>query len=916
MHTFTRRLARAAAAGVLVGLLVQPGPAAASDEEPRGSGAGAEAPRREGGDADGPEAPGRTAQAVEPEGASPAEREAAREEREGEEPLLSLEDMPEIPPPTAGVEEITVTATRREESLQDVPVSITALDASFLKDSGLTQFKEIQKFVPNLQIIGGTDTRSTSIRIRGIGSVGTNAGIDPSVGLFIDGIYQGRAGMSMNDLLDIERVEVLRGPQGTLYGKNTAAGLIHVITKRPSYEYEVFAEGIFASYDQFDGRTSVNVPIVDGSVATRMSMYRAVRGGWDKNIFDGEDVNDADKWGLRNQWLFDFHESVSLLVSGDYSKEKTDCCVADIITYEGDSLLWGGGNPPRPQVAQYNQNRNFAKLDGFFNERLPTDSPFRTDGNLTGRYIAPEDAKPELRNFNTFDERVDVDADPKNEVQIWGVHADLELALPYDLRLNWLSAYRSFDTDSRFDGDFSQYDAVLAFNDEELQQVSSELRLVSPTGGLLDYTAGFYFYWQDHDTLGRLGYEQDFADIFIRTQNRDDPPNSLAYQPVNNVDQANWQTYSYAGYGQLNLNLGEWARLTGGIRYTHERKTREGSQICNSILNAPPVCGPDIIQDDERTANNVSGLASLQLFPMDDVMVYASFATGFKSGGFNQLRTAQEVDPEFDDEEAFSYELGLRSSWFDRMLTFNLTGYFTDYDDFQAQSFTGTSITIRNAGSFYSAGFESDLVVVPLPELIWRTAIGFNWTEYQDFDEAENTVENIVAIARDSPFVDNDGNVVPAALAPLAFGTNCDARPERFPEGCSIAQDLEGKRLDNAPRWTISSNVQYEVPVFSLPFRWTFRTDFSFRSSLYLTQDLDSNLKEDPVSLLDFRTGLRADPGEGLVDGQVGWELIFWVTNVLDQHYNVSGFDVPVLSGFAGIRGPPRQFGGTVRLTY
>ena len=106
------------------------------------------------------------------------------------------------------------------------------------------------------------------------------------------------------------------------------------------------------------------------------------------------------------------------------------------------------------------------------------------------------------------------------------------------------------------------------------------------------------------------------------------------------------------------------------------------------------------------------------------------------------------------------------------------------------------------------------------------------------------------------------------------------------------------------------------MPVFSLPFRWTFRTDFSFRSSLYLNQDLDSNLKEDPVSLLDFRTGLRADPGEGLVDGQVGWELIFWVTNVLDQHYNVSGFDVPVLGGFAGIRGPPRQFGGTVRLTY
>ncbi len=422
MQRLTGRVARLAVASGCIALLVQTAPALAADEKEPAGEAGAEAVSSQ---------PDEAAEPGSAE-ASPQQEDAAREELEVEQPTLSLEDMPEIPPPAAGVEEITVTATRREESLQDVPVSITALDSGFLQDSGLTQFKEIQKFVPNLQIIGGTDTRSTSIRIRGIGSVGTNAGIDPSVGLFIDGIYQGRAGMSMNDLLDIERVEVLRGPQGTLYGKNTAAGLIHVITKRPSYEYEVFAEGIFASYDQFDGRTSVNVPIVDGSVATRMSMYRAVRGGWDKNIFDGEDVNDADKWGLRNQWLFDFHESVSLLVSGDYSKEKTDCCVADIISYEGDSLLWQGPNPV-PAGYRWNRNRNFAKMDGFFNEPLPTPPPDPSgngEGNWTGRYIAPEDAKPRLRNFNTFDERVDVDVDPKNEVQIWGVHADLELALP------------------------------------------------------------------------------------------------------------------------------------------------------------------------------------------------------------------------------------------------------------------------------------------------------------------------------------------------------------------------------------------------------------------------------------------------------------------------------------------------------
>ena len=157
------------------------------------------------------------------------------EEGEGDDDVEAEEEAAE-----AGkykdVEVMTVTANKREEDIQEVPVSVTALGADFVEETGLTDFQGIQKFVPNLAIIGGTDTRSTSVRIRGIGSVGTNAGIDPSVGLFIDGVYQGRAGMSMSDLMDIQGIEVLRGPQGTLYGKNTAAGAISIITKNPSDE--------------------------------------------------------------------------------------------------------------------------------------------------------------------------------------------------------------------------------------------------------------------------------------------------------------------------------------------------------------------------------------------------------------------------------------------------------------------------------------------------------------------------------------------------------------------------------------------------------------------------------------------------------------------------------------------------------
>jgi iron complex outermembrane receptor protein len=448
-------------------------------------------------------------------------------------------------------EVILVMANKRAESLQDVAISMAALDGDYLQKAGVTDFKEIQKFVPNLSIEGGTDTRSTSIRIRGIGSVGTNAGIDPSVGLFVDGIYQGRAGMSMSDLIDIEAVEVLRGPQGTLYGKNTAAGLISIRTLRPDYDFATTAEFVAGNYDTFEGRASVNVPVVDERVATRISGFRSLRDGWDKNLFDGSDVNDSDKWGIRNKWLFDVTDDVTLLVSGDYALQDSSCCVPDIVTYEGDSLLWRGVVPPVLDL-----NPNWEKLGGFFHPGPP---------DFEGNQVDP--AKPELRNFRLYDETVDVDRTPENEVQIWGAQADLDIALG-DWGVNWLSAYRAYDTDSQFDGDFSQFNAVVSDTREELDQVSTELRLQSPLGELLDFTTGLYFFYMNHHTVGHIGFEQDYADIFISP-----------YEPIINNDRSRHKTFSYAGYGQFNLNPTDWFRFTGGLRVSHERKTIKGTRI-------------------------------------------------------------------------------------------------------------------------------------------------------------------------------------------------------------------------------------------------------------------------------------------------------------------------------------------------
>ena len=197
------------------------------------------------------------------------------------------------------LEEVIVTATRRTENLQEVPMSVSAFTETFFLDTGVDQLAELDQYTPNLNITASTDSRSTSIRIRGIGSVGTNSGIDPSVGLFIDGVYQGRSGMSITDLVDIQRVEVLRGPQGTLYGKNTSAGAISIVTNKPEVEFASFIEAGYDSNERFELRGMVNVPLGDSGNALRLTGFTIDGDHLYENTHSGKGVNDTNKWGAR-----------------------------------------------------------------------------------------------------------------------------------------------------------------------------------------------------------------------------------------------------------------------------------------------------------------------------------------------------------------------------------------------------------------------------------------------------------------------------------------------------------------------------------------------------------------------------------------------------------------------------------------
>jgi iron complex outermembrane receptor protein len=728
---------------------------------------------------------------------------------------------------TVQLEEVIVTANRREQNLQDVAISVAAFTDEFFKNSGTANLKQLEQYTPSLKIAAVQDSRSTSIRIRGIGSIGTNAGIDPSVGLFIDGVYQGRAGMSIADFNDTERVEVLRGPQGTLYGKNTAAGAINIISKSPREFFEAEIETVIGNYDDLEFRGMVNLPIGDGGNALRMSGYTVDREGFDDNEYLNEDVNNADRWGTKGRTFFDLNNMGDLMLTLDYAEENSNCCAPDIIDYDGSGSALG---------------LPFELLSSYTGEPLPEVDP--------------------------FDRNLHFDQPWLNEVSVGGVAAEWNLELESELTLTWLNAWRTYQNKSRFDGDFSAFEAVSGAANVDLDQYSSEFRVTSPEGDTWDYVAGLYFYYSNMDTQGELGMLALLGPLF--------GGGFLLPEGSINYDTNTHETTSVATFGQINWYINEQWRLTLGGRVTFEEKERDGLQhtVPNTPFDAPPIAGPDLQSDDTRSGTDVSPSTSLTYFMRDDLMFYGSISQGFKSGGFNQLRTAVGAPAEFDDERSRNYEVGWKGDWLDRRLQVNGTLFFVDYDDFQAQGFDGTNITVRNAGSLQSKGLELNIIYLPGANITTGMAVGYNDAEYVDFEGGECTIAQLYAVTGGSPFISPD-----------------------------CVQDLSGEPLDNAPEWTISTYLQYEGRLVG-ELGWFGRIEYNYTDEFYMAQDLDENLLNDDAHLVNARLGIYGADRH--------WTITAWGRNLLDEESYVIGFDIPVLSGYAGINMPPRTYGITL----
>ena len=583
-------------------------------------------------------------------------------------------------PTEPGIDEIVVRATKTgEERLLDVPISVSVVGPQEIQDQTASLLSDLSTKIPNVQ--AGPGSLSPGYVIRGISSQsGGDAGFAPAVGVYVDEVFLGRDRAFNFVLNDVESVEVLRGPQGTLYGKNTIGGTVNLTTRRPTDEFEFLGDITYGTDDLFQLRGSVSGPLVEERLRLRVSGIFKDRDGYVDNRFRGEDVNDDDEWGGR--FMLQALPSDNLLVewSGDYYESD------DTSVLETTQLLF----PPIP--------------------------PFDV--------IPPQIAD---------DRKVDLNTKDFAERDLWGT----SLRLEYDwdgYTLTSITAYREYDSDFRDDSDATPLDMFDVGREENLEQFSQEIRLASPRDVPVPWLVGLYYYDSDLESFRGIRVGEGFPTILLGAPPL--PPGFVETAQTNvEID-----TESFAAFASASYDITERLTISAGLRFTRVEKDETYAQFYDqtpSILVplfaivVPPT-------SDDFTDNEFSGDVSLSYAFSDLHVGYVKYSRGFKAGGFQAdvispppftAPTTLDFDPEFVD----SYEVGFKSVWLEGRFGANLAAFYYDYDDKQERVNTGVSFIISNAAEADAWGLEAELFAEPVPGLELFGSYGYLDAEYDDF---------------------------------------------------------------------------------------------------------------------------------------------------------------------------------------
>ena len=837
------------------------------------------------------------------------------------------------------LEEVVVTAQKRTESLQDVPISVTAISGEQVATASIRSFSELGAYVPNFSV--SENAVNTIISMRGI-SVGANQSFEQSVGIFVDGVPYGRSRQARLGLFDLEQVEVLRGPQGIIYGKNTLAGAVNIRTAAPKVG-EGLNGRLAASFESDNGK------YFEGHIGTSLGDTLAVRLSMMDRQIDGYNENTAPNAARPEMPSTD--ETIARL--GIQWEPSDQTSVGIRYTYSDFLRVGSTGTvttfQPLPNAPASNQAM-YAMMALAWPSFTPSETDAFRDGySVGGAYLDGSGA-------NGVPERLDGTDTQNQEFSL-----NIEHEFGNGMNLNLVTGFSQYEYEDGIDADFLPVTFIGRSDDSEFEQFSQEIRLSSNGEGRFNWVAGGNYIESTQEidravsvdgTLGRpdlmrlitcppqlipilgacgvpsfLAYTQAQLDGIAASFGA--PPGFIPagvegvsmWSQTGRLSRWDTDTDSWSIFLQGTFDITDRLSLTAGVRYTEETKeTYAMTRISASAygLENPlpypeqmsptdPLYIPNLLFhglqgasfgtyphefDEERDTDQTIPAVSLNWRPADNHLLYVSYTEGFKSGGFNAVddqnpvitaagiqRTVPGPGFEFDDESAWSVEVGGKHTLLDGAMRLNWTYFNSEYEDQQVSTFVGLGFVVANAASTEISGFELDAAWAVTEKLTLNLAFGYIDGEYGSFLGAGCTANQQDAIRGlgitnvNDPVtsVDVDGRICAAT-----FLGNGDVAGE--------SQDLSGVAI-GAPEYSGSFGAQYIQPVGSLV--WFTQLDVNFTDDYYMTGDLDPVDIQEGYELINLRTGLMGD----------NWTLMLYGRNIGDEKFATGAADVPLASG-------------------
>jgi iron complex outermembrane receptor protein len=808
--------------------------------------------------------------------------------------------------------DIIVTASKRSQTLQDTPVAVSVTSAAQLEESQIRDLIDLQSSVPSLRVSQLQSSANTNFIIRGFGNGANNAGIEPSVGVFIDGVYRSRSAAQIGDLPNVERIEVLRGPQSTLFGKNASAGVISIVTQKPQYEFGGSAEVTYGNYNAITVKGDVTGPIAE-NVAFSLGGSFNRRDGYAQDLKLDTDVNDRNRWGVRGQLLFEPTDALSIRLIGDYDKIDENCCIAG-------NVIAG------PTVAITNALAGGPSVDA--------NNPF---------------------SYNVYNNFLS-----SNEIENYGGSAQIDYDLG-SLALTSITAYRKVQADTNQDSDFSAADLIGEKSDNVgIDTFTQEFRVTSDFDGPLNFLIGGYYFNEKVDQQSAIKFGTQFrpyGNALIQAASggalnvgllegtfgalEGAPTKYLGsfFRAGDGLDEAyKMKNEAFSIFGTVDFEVTDRLTLSLGGNYTKDRKRFSTNVVSSDVFSgvnldaaaytplrqallvgqgvpAPTAAflaaNPTTTLPDGRSANPLAGLKAFQFLPpflnvpnavedgktndgdfsysvraayelTDTVNVYATYATGFKASSINLSRDSRPTAADLpaiisgglglpnlssgsrfaDPEESTVYEFGLKGQW--DVAAVNVAVFKQSIKGFQSNVFTGTGFALANAGKQSTFGIEFDGSVRPVDGLNLTLAATYLDAKYDSFINS-------------------------------AFG------------------DISGSTPAGIPDLSLSMGATYTYE-FAGGTKAIAHVDYAYESPVQIVEGLGGfpasvaqNLKRE-VNSLNASFTIRLTNG---------LDVGVWGRNLTNAQYLTTIFPAVAQSGsVSGYPSQPRTYGGTVRFKF